>query len=1520
MASQIPGPGFVTGPSRLGQQSQRSISSSRLPSRKPVPDPKIPKPTLLTKRKPVSKEPQKSSVPRTAPTKREPPAPRPVIGNGRGFVGTSMPPPSSFRQDFHDSDGNMQPPIKVALFEPARTPSLVSGSSAASTADSPRSNIIKRKDIFARGARNSPDSTSSEERRRLEAAQDEDMYADAVFGISLPPTQSLLAAKSPDDAIINLDRFITQPPLITHDLPPSASQYTLSASPSTHYSPGPFSISSTPTSASCYSPGVISTGPRPSLNIPREDSYSSVRPTSSRKVTNESFASTKESSTLAPVRQSSSSSGSTVRAGEDGGKLRSPERNQTTSPRNRLIRPKPRLTAPTESQTGRRSPTRHPKVLPTRPPEFAHLEKASPVKRVLTQRPQRPSRDGTPEINFKEASPVIQSNLMSLPSSFHRRQDSAESRKGSIGSGSSAEVKSRFGIPRKPPSRNPSPSPVSPAMVQPIARAATPELTSENEKQHKTKASPNPERSQSRFGFFKRSKTEPPPPAAPKDKRLRKGPVAGTGHEGYGKFGTRGRSGSTTSGNTSVGRSSSADSGPRNVTQPSSRKNSVGSTGSDVDDFLAERINPITLRGTGSVSHGDRKVSGNPDQRTDRANAVNSSTVNPARPSAIDKATGSRPLLPSPNIDSVSESVDSGESTRNGSASTLEQKDHRFGLSRLASKRASRHSMVETKPATELQEQLFSNYHFPTHPVIDPLDRKLSEFSAPVRMLSTSSAALGPNRADTQPKVAAKSTRKWNFLWANKAATKKDETAMDTAGFSGHKSAAPRMVPHYAIGDTPDNIDDFDLEKIMQEAEDINERSPINLDDVEDSQLVPRHGNSILLPEPPPFIPEFALHTRSESPRVALQTPVVELERDFPEPALPQVTMESPPLHAEVPNSRPSRLPQVGRIPRVVSKRERQKKPSISSFSRPFDSTQPSPAIQSPRLEDDSMDGDTFNNAHFTPADFQYSRPLLPTTMLYTASPESFHGPVPFLEYPRKNSGLSNVSSSPGQMALGGPTLVPSPRAPSGFDDVWSEYDDLIDLLAPQTPKTPHTGSSFGAPFQYSSLASPVEARYADMPSPHHMSIPSVPYIMRQMRAASVRESQVLTPYANTATPNSIVSVSDFLATYGDRAAGMMDTLASMTSAANTPRIGLSTLEENSENSSVTPQPVVSAAEAPRSRKARDSVSMQLVEAQHMGFETMANLRFSALMTSKWLSFGRVLFSPAHFEMKNAREDRILVIDGLGKDWSFYIALNYSNAMVYNIGTEATDSATTKTGSLESPSNHRHIQHPSLNAPFPFPKGFFAAVVFRFPIVTSDSAYRFAISECKRVLRPGGHLEISVLDMDMLNMGNHARRALRSLKERINAVDSSTSLKSISDTMQRMLGRRGFENLNRCFVGVPAAGSLPNASEGSSQQSPASGSPVTNAFKRQTMPSFGDLLRDQSVSGDDGITQMVGRVARWWYSRCYESLVLADGDMTQSIWADDNLLKECEMRGTSIRLMVCHAQKPDCPVRRTISV
>jgi len=142
--------------------------------------------------------------------------------------------------------------------------------------------------------------------------------------------------------------------------------------------------------------------------------------------------------------------------------------------------------------------------------------------------------------------------------------------------------------------------------------------------------------------------------------------------------------------------------------------------------------------------------------------------------------------------------------------------------------------------------------------------------------------------------------------------------------------------------------------------------------------------------------------------------------------------------------------------------------------------------------------------------------------------------------------------------------------------------------------------------------------------------------------------------------PVSPVSVSEIFASYGERNLSVIDPA---TGRLSIPPSGF--ISNRKSRISLPPSISIPTSAKPKSRpssnetddvtpkaKARvgmDSRMIELAEKDAMGFESMANLRFGALMTSKWLSFGRVLFSPVHFELKNTKEDRVLIVDGLGK-------------------------------------------------------------------------------------------------------------------------------------------------------------------------------------------------------------------------------------------------------------------------------
>jgi len=716
---------------------------------------------------------------------------------------------------------------------------------------------------------------------------------------------------------------------------------------------------------------------------------------------------------------------------------------------------------------------------------------------------------------------------------------------------------------------------------------------------------------------------------------------------------------------------------------------------------------------------------------------------------------------------------------------------------------------------------------------------------------------------------------------------------------------------------------------------------------------ISRPSSPFRAPSPEQDKPAAPEHEPEPEPdNVASNQGYFELPEELASPGPPPV---SPPVS---PPPRPSRLPQVGRIPQVVSTRRQARGPSSQSFSRPFVSSQPRPAAI-PRTSFDSIGSVVATAAPVEPYPIlQGLSALAHGSAIATISPmdAELNRRSEFFKFPPRKDSEVSYSSSSGIWSFApaaSTAVVPTPGAPLSDDELWNEYDDLIDeVLSPATSRTSETKHRSA------------EDKHSLRSHPSLEPMPLRPQAPRNTAGAEseddevenpslhLRRSRLLAVLHSTQSPTSSVSFSEFLSDYGEKKISVIDPVTGRLSLPVSPRLSSGTAAKRSTRSSLPVSLAQSARQsgatvASRSSKDRDSVNtnryrdtrfMDIAENQTDGLMSMANLRFGALMTSKWLSFGRVLFSPVHFELKDPKEDRVLVIDGLGKDWSYYCALTYPEATVYDMGPDPSSPTAPETASepWSTLTNHRHICHPSLGKAFPFPMHFFACVVLRFPTALPSSEHRFVLSEAKRVLRPGGYLEFSVLDMDLVNMGNRARRAVRGLKMRMQVADESISLRNISDEVMAGIGRKGFVECNRCVVGVPVAGKLPSLDDVQASSHKKKGSTASKILTQPKGPkpevSFSDLLNVSSPSEttDNGITDMVARVGRWWYSRCYESLVLpeagepgaaASGTLLQnSIWRDEALVNECEKRGTSFKLLIGYAQKPEVGVRRTVSV
>ncbi|KAI4268091.1 MAG: hypothetical protein L6R38_007965 [Xanthoria sp. 2 TBL-2021] len=1037
--------------------------------------------------------------------------------------------------------------------------------------------------------------------------------------------------------------------------------------------------------------------------------------------------------------------------------------------------------------------------------------------------------------------------------------------------------------------------------------------------------SAEPGKSSSRFGFFSR-RTSPDRNHRSEsiEKPAKKGPAAGTGHEGYGKYARRGRSGSAAT-SASRGRSSSSNGTTASVARtPNSRKSSFPSRDEpEMDDFLRDRLSPVVISG-GRVS-SDQRNSG-ADLYRSTSGASSASVV------SVDDASLRKPQLPYQNRFAASTMViNSTKSSRRASKSLPRSQ----GASDSAVSSDAEDSAASTRPTLATRRSMHRSQLLKEGDSVRLPARVNTRAVAPSPSINSRdtlhSSALKTDSSlqltddisegregnwlrSKKAEKRAKSPSKWNFFQRANAAQKssgrrpsQDLDRPQEVPVAITPRPEARSVAYYAMIDN-NGQDVDDPEGLVPSLKDVQRLQPPLSGqeptvDYHHSAAYRRHEHkqSMLLPSPPTMAGEFTNIQGPPSPKVLFRQPV---------------PVSQPPVEDRKPIRKPSgsRLQQVGRIPRVVSKRDRPHKPPPQSFSRPFargpgvpeqqptfdtydrqfpeTTERPILGIQTERIPSDPW-GDP---ASAKPA----SAPARPQAQPYS------HDKDEFLIMPQRINSEMSGSSSSGIMSF---VFAPADTKQSGNvppeDEVWNEYDDFLDTVespAPLPVDPSENTSKRHSPPKHRMAPAPLQIKKGSSASSTHSTSAqeSPPITVAPASALPSPPSRMALLSPNLAS--SPMSFSDFIAGYGDR---------NRSSAISNPR------QSSVSGSHYSQASIHSVASSSAEHKRHTQI---MAEKTRNSSNTQSNLRFSALMTSKWLSFGRVLFSPAHNDILQSTKqtpNRVLVLDGLGNDdWSFYCALTYPDATVYNLNSFKRMGSGRRNeigNTVQSPPNHRQIFHAGMNAPFPFPKGYFSTAVFRFPVATTEAAYYNAVSECKRVLRPGGYLEISILDLDMVNMGNRARRAVRGLKTRMQVARKDVDLKPLSDNIQKMLGRRGFDNLRRGMVTVPVAGVVGDSRSGSLDE------------ERDTC--FSDMLKDSSPQGDESITKMVSKVGRWWYSRCYESTLLRDGegvvvadDDENSIWNDKALLRECEKRETGLKLLICYAQKPVVSKRRTISL
>ena len=997
--------------------------------------------------------------------------------------------------------------------------------------------------------------------------------------------------------------------------------------------------------------------------------------------------------------------------------------------------------------------------------------------------------------------------------------------------------------------------------------------------------SPNVSTFNSRFPFFGRKKSTPTPEtgaASKPEKQPRKGPAAGTGHEGYGRLGAIRR----------------RNSGLFNPARGSTSSQDAGNGPQFTDPFLLERMNPVVISG------GEVIENRNTSDTEDRAGVSRSFVTGHSRQRSNDSR--------------ISSTTTSSHEDRNALWPSALPKSQK----KSASRRPSESSDDGAKPTLALRR---STQRLQTSPEQGPmrLPKPINtKGRAPTPLTSfETNTTVDESNLDlqretsrgimsnfTQPKKLrkpSKSPRKWNLFSRSQPQAKAKNTNEVEEVAATVTVVQSKQVPYYAMMDSEEQEDegDIDVMDVLRNAEVCNVQPPELQDFEPESQ-----------PSAADFpVPEPLVHA-TPGVRPASPAPMVEPEMGISSPPRPP-SRQTPQQAKPTRSQKQSRLPQVGRIPKVVSTRPEQ--PSARSFSRPFYKT-------SPQIPTTTTDQPTQTATAMSPNFTKLSTPDLTlhgSTATSSREPSASSALIgegrEFLAFsPRKDSTATTSSSSrcSGLYTITDTTaVVPSPSAPLFEDEVWDEYNDL---LGEMTRKPPLSGSRRRAsrpPPVNIGRKTGIRGHVPESPT-IAMGIPGLRVDKgkapetREEVVSSVcsceEESDSLQPPVTDTAPATPFSVSKFVAGYGER---------------NTSGEAIKTAEGSQQNSgeAIKPTPMSSQRSSGSSRKSRASSNSTSSSTSDDSPLAQVNLRVGSMTVSKWLTFGHVLFSPAREELslKGSRQSHsVLVIDGLGNDdWSFYAAETYPGATFFNLSPRAPLPDRRSTALPLSPKNHYQIQYMSYLDKFPFGPDTFSTVVFRFPVAAPESHYRNIVSEARRVLKPGGYIELAILDADLVNMGNRGRRTVRRLKERIHTRNRDTSLGSTSDMMLKFLGRGNFVDVRSCRVGVPVASSIAPTGLGKGELKDVAG--VKGKGKTREQRSLAEMMSDDSELADEGIARMVSRVARWWYARCYESVAapMAAGPGPGSgrgIW-DKGLLGECEEWGTSLKLMVCHARVPD---------
>ncbi|KAK0717041.1 hypothetical protein B0T26DRAFT_647650 [Lasiosphaeria miniovina] len=272
-------------------------------------------------------------------------------------------------------------------------------------------------------------------------------------------------------------------------------------------------------------------------------------------------------------------------------------------------------------------------------------------------------------------------------------------------------------------------------------------------------------------------------------------------------------------------------------------------------------------------------------------------------------------------------------------------------------------------------------------------------------------------------------------------------------------------------------------------------------------------------------------------------------------------------------------------------------------------------------------------------------------------------------------------------------------------------------------------------------------------------------------------------------------------------------------------------------------------------------------EAEALGQMNMPTWHVAA---TKMLNGGRLIAAPVAKRLArqsrmapgpdglSSDRARILDLGGQGAcDWAWATAMQYPNTKIYTVTTKAIRQLSNS--NIRGPSNHRQVAVERLTK-LPFADDQFDLVsarelhaVLKLFGENGTDEWDLCLKECMRVLKPGGYLEFSVLDSDIMNAGplGNAKAVEFGFALQTLGYDANPTRSFIS-----RLERAGFDDVRRAWMCLPV-GPKPAAPK----------APAADRDSTVTVPGK-TLELEAIVSGStDNVAAVTGIAAGWSWER-----------------------------------------------------